>query len=156
MTKTTTLTKSLLLAAGVAVLLSPTTGFAKGEGRGHGPRISFEALDTDANGEVTKAEMEAAADARFAKSDINSDGFLTKDELGQDANKRATKRIDRMFEHRDANNDGKLSTQELRPSDERAAERFARVDTDNSGGISKDEFEAAKKDRKTRRKPASE
>ncbi|WP_298359898.1 EF-hand domain-containing protein [uncultured Litoreibacter sp.] len=156
MTKTMTAAKTILLAAGVAVAMVPTASFAKGEGRGNGPRITFEALDSDGNGEVTKAEMEAAADARFANSDSNGDGFLTKEELTSAANGRAEKRIERMFKRRDANDDGKLSTTELRPSDDRAAERFARADTDNSGGISKEEFEAAKKSRHGRRKPASE
>lgn len=156
MTKTLTLAKSLLLAAGVAVVLAPAAGFAKGEGRGHGPRIDFETLDTDGNGEVTKAEMAAAADARFAESDTDGDGFLTKEEISEKAGKRAEKRMNRMFEHRDADKDGKLSMAELRPDQERMDKRFSRVDADNSGGISKAEFEAAKKDRKGRRKPASE
>lgn len=156
MTTTMTAAKALLLAAGVAVVIAPTAGFAKGEGRGHGPRMNFEQLDADKSGEVTQAEMAAAGAARFKDADTDGDGFLSKDEITAKAGERRAKRLDRMFEHRDADKDGKLSAEEMAPPADRIAKRFAKLDTDESGGISKAEFEAAKEHRKGRRKPATE
>ncbi len=154
MTKTMNAAKALLLAAGVAVAIVPTAGFAKGDR--HGPRVDFETLDADGNGEVTQAEMAAMGAARFNEADTDGDGFLTKDEISAKAGERRAKRLDRMFEKRDANNDGKLSAEELAPPADRIAKRFEKVDTDGNGSISKAEFDAAKEHRKGRRKPASE
>ena len=155
MSKTTTVTKSLLLVAGICVALVPATSFAKGEGRGHGPRVSFEALDTDQSGEITAAELAAHAATRFADRDTDGDGFLTKEELSADAEGRRAKRVERMFERRDANADGKLSIDEITPDADRIAKRFERADTDQSGGISKEEFENASKKRGGRNKRSS-
>lgn len=156
MTKTLTAAKAILLAAGVAVAIVPTASFAKGEGRGNGPRITFEALDADGNGEVTQAEMAAVGAARFSDADTDGDGFLTKEEISTKVDERRAKRMDRMFEKRDANNDGKLSAEELAPSADRIAKRFEKVDTDGNGSISQAEFDAAKDSRKDRRHKRSE
>ncbi|MCY4178755.1 MAG: calcium-binding protein [Litoreibacter sp.] len=143
MSKFMTPAKSLLIAAGVVVALAPVASFAKGEGRG-GPRASFEQLDTDGNGEVTQAEMAAQAATRFAAADTDGDGLLTKEEISAKAGERAAKRLDRMFERRDANADGALSLEEMQPDAERVASRFEKIDADGSGGISKTEFEEMK------------
>ena len=37
--------------------------------------------DTNNDGQITRAEFQAAADAKFAKADTNFDGNLTKDEM---------------------------------------------------------------------------
>ncbi len=65
--------------------------------------------DADSDGKVTVDELKSAmaklGHERFQKNDKNADGFLTKDEVG-----------DRRWTHMsiaDANNDGKLSEDEL-------------------------------------------
>lgn len=152
MTKTHTFAKAFIVATALIAVTGPT--FAQGKERGQ--RASFEQLDSDGSGEITLAEMQAAGLARFAAADANGDGLLTKEELIVRVGTRGERRIDQMLERRDANNDGMLSTAELRPNTDRTEARFARLDTDESGGISKAEFEAQKARRGDRRKPATE
>lgn len=150
LTKMTT-GKLIIATTLVAALALPFAATAKGEGR-HGPRISFEQLDADGNGEVTQAEMAARGQARFNEADTDGDGFLSKEEAVASMGQRAAERADQMFERRDANEDGKLSIDELRPDEDRAAKRFERVDTDENGSISKAEFEEAGSHRRGKRR----
>ena len=81
------------------------------EKRRGGERL--EDADTDGDGNISRAEMEAQlaahieadterAEARFARADINDDGFVTPEERKQVA-----------FEALDENDDGYLSMDEL-------------------------------------------
>ncbi len=139
-----------LTAAALAVVAVPLAAIAKGEGR-HGPRASFEQLDADGNGALTRAEMAAFARIRFDAVDADGNGLVSAEEIAAHAGKRAGKRAERMLERRDANSDGSLSFDELRPDEDRIAKRFERVDTDEDGAISKAEFDAAHDARKARR-----
>ncbi len=147
MSKTHIFAKATMIAA-AALLTTPTLSFAKGGG--HGPRASFEALDTDSSGELTVAELQAASVARFEQADANGDGFLSADEITRKDSDRAAKRVARMIEKRDANGDGQLSLEEMQPSEDRLAKRLARLDTDGNGAISQEEFEAMKHHRQKR------
>jgi Ca2+-binding EF-hand superfamily protein len=140
--------KATLIAAGAALLITPSISFAKGGG--HGARASFETLDADGSGELTVAELQAASLARFEQADANGDGFLSADEITRKDNDRAAKRVARMIEKRDANGDGQLSLEEMQPSEDRLAKRLARLDTDGNGAISQEEFEAMKQHRHKR------
>ncbi|MEM1236837.1 MAG: EF-hand domain-containing protein [Pseudomonadota bacterium] len=146
-----------ILAGALAVAMGVTGATADARDRG-GPdreRASFSELDADGNGEVTRAEMEAFAAARFAAVDIDGDGSLSAEELvaarSADNADRMERRINRFLERADDNGNGKLELEEMGPSEERATARFERLDTDGSGGISEAEMEAAKEGRKGRR-----
>ena len=126
-------------------------------------------MDTDGNGEVTRAEAAAAADAAFTRMDANKDGVLN-------ATDRAERKGDR-FAAMDTNKDGQLSKAELdaahaarmekradrkgerggkrmaNMTDEQKAQwqakraerrdaHFAAMDTDNNGTLSEAEFTA--------------
>lgn len=149
--------KTAYILAGAIALSIGITGMAaeaQGKGRG-GERASFAELDADGNGEVTMAEMQAFAQARFDSVDTNGDGSLSAEELiaareSQNSD-RLERRINRFLERADDNGNGTLEFGEFGPSEERAAERFSRVDADGSGGISEEEMEAAKEQRADRR-----
>ena len=135
-------------AAFIAVILGTasivTTGavLAKGGPGGHGPRMSFEEIDADGNGEVTQAEMDAMKAARFAASDTDGDGVLSLEELTAQGVKGVAERTEKMLAQRDTNGDGVLSPDEMTNS-RRAVKILERFDTDGNGSISKDEFEEA-------------
>lgn len=109
-----------------------------------GPRMQFEEIDTDGNGEVSKAEMEAHKTARFTSADSDGDGKLSAEEMLAMAMKRAEMRTQMMIQRFDKDGDGALSESEL-PTPGRRGDMFKRMDADASGGISKDEFAVARK-----------
>ncbi len=120
--------------------------YAKGPQRGGD---LFEMLDTNQDGEITKAEAEAAREARFAEIDTDSDGFLTEAELAAHAKSgdedRIAKRVARVLEHRDANDDGKLDASEMTSG--REGKMFERIDADGDGVITKEEADNAREAR---------
>ena len=144
--KRTTLTLSVITAALIAGSMS---AYAAGGGKrgGDGPRgAAFETLDLDGDGAVTQAELSQMGADRFAASDTDGSGTLSAEELmaARDTQReeRANRRLTRMIEQRDANNDGVLSLEEMQ--DDRRATRFLeRMDADKDGTVTAEEFEAA-------------
>lgn len=144
---------AIFLALGLAVATVPLAAEARGE---KGPRINFEELDTNSDGELTQAELDAHRMARFASADSNGDGALSKEEMiaraKEGSDERMNRRIDKMMERLDANGDGQLTQEELAARGEgRRGNMFERLDADKSGSISKEEFEQAKAMRKGKR-----
>lgn len=153
MTRKTTLTMvsllSLTLAAGVAI--AGPHG-ERGQGMGHGMMMpSFEELDTNGDGKITREEMDARRLERIKAMDPNGDGVITLDEMkahaGDMARQRAEQMAEKMFTNLDADKDGKLSAAEAlagRMGGKRGADKmFGMVDRDDDGAISKDEFDRA-------------
>lgn len=118
-------------------------------------RPDFATLDTDGNGSISQAELQAQGAARFATADTDGDGALSEAELLAQAaarsEGRATQMVARMLEHRDTNENGVLEQAELTPDADRAAKRFARVDANDDGELSEDEFQNARPERGERR-----
>lgn len=143
-------TKSVLavsLVIGSAVALSlPAIGQARGMiGMPEGMMPGFEAIDADKDGKVTPEEVSAFRNGMISGADANSDGMINLEELtAQEAKLMQTVAADhaaRRMKSQDANGDGQLTAEELLmppvPFD-----LFARLDTDNDGAVSKDEFAA--------------
>lgn len=128
-----------------AVGMTGTAVLAKGS------HATFQELDSDGNGEITKAEMDAYRTARFTKADTDGDGKLSFEEATAMAQERAGKRAEKMFERHDANKDGFLEAEEL-PKPRRAGKFFDRMDADGSGGVSAEEFAQARERMKEHRK----
>ena len=139
-----------LVAAIVAGHATQAVAAASGHEKGAHPR--FEAIDTDGDGTLTRAEFQAHMDSRFAKADANGDGVLTREELeaqvGKHQSERRARMLDRIFEKRDADGDGVLSKAEMQAG--RQDRVFARVDANGDGVLSQAEFENAKHKRAKR------
>ena len=148
-----TFTKIAIVAVTSTALIGGIAFADKGKGQ-RGGQIVFEEIDTNSDGFITTAELEAKQAARFAERDANNDGFLTADELkagfaaraeasDREFNEeRATKRIERMVRAMDVDNDGKVSAEEANTRD--VSKFFERLDTDGDGKISVAEMEAGK------------
>ena len=134
-------TLSLSIVAGAAL----SAGSGHGADR-HGPRPTFEELDANGDGALTKTEMEAHVAQRFNAADTDGNGQIDKAELRARLQDHAAKKIDKRVEHilerRDANGDGQLSRDEMKPG--RMAGLMSRADKDGDGALSRAEFEAMK------------
>jgi len=140
--------KRILTVAGAVALVAGMTvtfaGFAAAEqgiapggcvpndgprdGRGGG---LLERLDTDGDGQVSRAEYES----HFDRLDADGDGFVTREEVGQIREERRTERRERMFERDDTDGDRMISRDEFSgPQD-----LFAKVDADHDGYITEQE-----------------
>lgn len=136
----------------LGALLATTASAEMGKGGqggqgGHGEMLleMFDSIDTDSDGKLTEAELEAHRAAMFTAFDADADGKLNADEMKARMLARFTETLDdrmaRMIENRDNNGDGSLSLDEM---EEGPGQRgFARIDSDNDGAISKAEAEAA-------------
>ena len=135
-----TLCLSVAIMAGLA-----TQSMAASDHKG-GPRINFEEVDTNADGILTVEELQAEREARFAVTDTDGNGALSRAEIEArmlaNQDERRVKFLDRMFDRRDANDDGQLTLDEMAAG--RTAKMFERADADGDGQISKAECDAAR------------
>lgn len=147
--------KRLTFTAGVAlcaIVLASGMAVAK-SGHDRSP-VTFESLDADQNGEISRAEMQASRASHLLRADTNGDGQLSLEELEAQGAERAKAGAERMMSQLDTNEDGALSQEEMLGG-QRATRRFDRVDRDGDGVISQSEFEAAQ-DRMAKRRPVDE
>lgn len=143
--------KHTLILAGLSgaalALVLGAPSFAKPGGPGAGMhRAHWEEMDTNKDGQLSRAEAEAGAGKRFEKMDLNGDGKVTPQEMTEAREKmkaeRMKERQDRHFKQLDANGDGSLSKEEM---SDMAMTHFNMADTNEDGVISKEEHEAARK-----------
>jgi Ca2+-binding EF-hand superfamily protein len=148
----TTPTKTAVAALALfGVVLASAALAEKGPGGpgGRGAMLleQFDAIDTDKDGKLSLAELEAHRKAEFAAADTNGDAALSPEELSARQlarfNETLADRTARMIDNMDSDGNGSLSVDEI---GEGPGERhFARIDRDNDGTISKEEAEAALK-----------
>ncbi len=113
-----------------------------GEGKGkHMDRPSFEEIDTNGDGQLTKAELAAVRAAKFAERDTDGNGELSIEEMTADREVKDESRMERKFEFMDKDSSGGISLAEMSPNDDRIEKRFVMMDADENGTISEDEFE---------------
>jgi hypothetical protein len=126
--------KCTLIAAGALLMIAgPSLAQPKGAA----------ALDANADGKVTLSEFQVGRGGQMmTRLDADKDGKLSKDEFSamrakaQAAGKEG-KGADRMWSRVDANNDGFLVRGEV---DGLLAQRFKRMDADNDGALSTTEL----------------
>ena len=139
--------KHAVLTGILSVAIVTGAGFALANEEGqHGPRLKFEELDANQDGELTKDEMKAHRKTQFMKMDTDNDGQVSEAELRAGMSERAEKKMERrigyMMDRHDTNNDGKLSADEFEPR--KGGRMFDRIDSDGNGTISRVEFDAMK------------
>ena len=120
---------------------------------------SFENFDTNGDGVITQAEVEAHGAAKFAESDANGDGYLDAEELQAQLEARRSERRGPMGDkgpmgnkgpmggHTDADQDNSGFVEMMqRQFNERmeyaAAQMLQRMDTDGDGKVSAEEAQA--------------
>ena len=137
-TKILSATAAAVLIGGVAVA---GQGMAQrmyhGRGMGMFGMLGGEQLlrevDTNGDGRITQAEIDAAVNARFARFDANGDGRLSLDEftaLWADLTRPVTVRA---FQFMDPNGDGSITKAEV---DERFGRLVQRFDRNGDGALS--------------------
>lgn len=136
-------TRSQLALSAIVLLLA--TGAAAQAREGGPGGAMFERFDTDGNGEITRAEIEAHQAEMFKAADTNGDGLLSEDELRAAAEQRRDQRFARMIEAMDENGDGLLSPDEM--ADGREGMIFQQLDADKDGVVTREEAAAAARDR---------
>ena len=142
------MSKKLKLSAALLVLLSPgNTAIAKNF---NSIKIlnppTFENLDINNDGKLSKKEIEKQRDFMVESMDLNGDKMVSSQELIKRSAKRADFFAKQMLKKLDSNGDGSLSFTELKTSQQWKLERmFYRLDKNNDGFISKEEAQTAKK-----------
>lgn len=146
---------------------TPARRNGKRHHRGHrfvhaGPGAGIARLDTDGDGRISRAELEAAASARgdrgqrrgggwlleqFDAIDANGDGYIVRSELrawGQAQRPQREAERERRFQARfdaaDLDGDGRLSRDEVQEKMPRLAPAFAWMDEDGDGYLSREEL----------------
>ncbi|MEM1072947.1 MAG: calcium-binding protein [Pseudomonadota bacterium] len=112
--------------------------------------VTFEELDANNDGQVTRAEIDTHRADRIARADTDGDGSVSLEELQRRADERSKARAERLMERLDTDKNGVLSSDELTGGD-RAGRMFERLDKDDSGSISAEEFAQARKGAQKRR-----
>lgn len=132
--------RSILVAATMAfaAVMIPASVVAK-SGNDHA-NLSFEAMDADSDGQLTREEMASVRMRHLSDADADGDGSLTAQELQAHAVARATERAQEMMSRLDTDADGVLSGQEL-SGGKRMARAFERADRNADGVVSKAEFD---------------
>ena len=134
---------AVVLAAFMAMGVS---GVALAEGRGAGMMPTFEELDLDKDGLVTKEEMTAYRAAEMKAADTNADGKLSAEEMTAARLKKMEARVAemtaKMITKLDTDKDGLVSGEELAaaPGQDKM---FDPLDENEDGSISKEEADAA-------------
>lgn len=108
----------------------------------------FATLDTDGDGSITEADLEARAAERFARADADSSGGLTAAEMAAMAEiirqEQMVARLAERIARIDVSGDGEVQIEELQARMPATVHLFDLLDGDNDGAISAEEFDAAR------------
>lgn len=139
---------SVVVSLGGAAFADQHTGGMDGRGmgpHGMGAMFDFAAIDADADGRITPAEIAAHRAARFAAADTNGDGALDRAELEARAIRMMAERMAaRALDRMDADRNGTLSPEELAAGPGLDSRAFIRMDADKDGALTQAEIDAAR------------
>jgi hypothetical protein len=125
----------MTVAAGslfVGGLAATHVAFAQ-PGPGDGPRARGGLMmqaDANKDGRISKAEMTAALEARFARMDVDGDGKLTP----KDRELKRQQRLDARFAEMDTDRNGQISKAEFTAAQEARASKRAEMHRGGPGG----------------------
>ena len=139
------LTLAAVSATAIAAFSLPLIAVAQPHGHHGGMKAHLTEFDTNGDGDISKAEIDAKRAATFADADTNADGALSQAELvahheAKQAERKA-KRQAAMFAKLDADGNGTISADEF---NSRPMRGFDKMDTDGDGVITEEEREAMK------------
>lgn len=100
----------------------------------------FAKYDPQHTGVITVDAFLKDADARFAKIDTKHQGFIDKDELAAYVGSARAPLADRILKRLDTNNDGKISKEEF---EKPLRKRFALLDLNDDGKVTREEADLA-------------
>lgn len=143
---------SKIKTGALALLIPLALAMPAFAGPGQGGRMEFSQMDLNADGVITREEMQAGPSGMLAAADADGDGSVTRDEMIAAATARSTAMIDRMLEQADSDGDNALSAAEIEAMQNtrrtaRMERMFDRIDVDGDGQISAEEMEAARDQR---------
>ncbi len=127
---------------GLAVISSATLVSARPGGHHAGPGPQLQELDANSDGEITTAEIEAAAAAEAQATDTNGDGVISVEELIARHELKRQQRIAKRLNAADSDANGQISL------DEFATQRVTgalRMDRNGDGIVSEDELRRPKR-----------
>ena len=104
---------------------------------GHWGRGMLMQMDTDKDGTITRAEMDAAAATRAAAIDADKDGTITVDEIEAYRERQRAERMAERLARMDRNGDGEVSVEEYQDAQ---TWRLARFDRNGDGTIERREM----------------
>lgn len=121
-----------------------------------GVAIAGPQADLNQDGQITRAEFQAEADAKFSATDTDFNGLLTQDEMKAFRAQQKAEREEKRFAKMDSNGDGSISRSEMTgvKADRKAkmeARRLEKLDTNGDGSIDDTEKAAAKALKATKR-----
>lgn len=132
----TALVGAASLVGGLALFALGAPAIAEKTGMMDRHKAHLEAVDTDGNGKISKAEADAAREKKFKEADLDGNGSVSLEEYEALAEKRRQMKLKRRFERSDTDGNGTLSSDEL---GSRRASHFERMDKDGDGEISEEE-----------------
>lgn len=144
-----------LIVAAAGVMLAFAGSAMADQHRGHGMKkgahgaMMLDRLDTNKDGSIDRAEMDAAHMEHFSNMDADGDGVVSQAEMRafheRKREEARAKREARMFKSLDSNGDGVLSEDEINA---RRQAMFEKLDKDGDGVITAEERKTAHMDRR--------
>lgn len=147
--------KKLTIAALITLGLTGAAYTAMADHHRGGPAM-LETVDANADGAISKDEVDAHRAEKFLSADANGDNLVSASEFEAftiaERERKMAERKAKRFAKLDANGDGMISADEHAAADDKRVDRmFDRMDKDDDGVISTAELEAAKEKMKERR-----
>jgi len=143
--KATNILAAAVFATLAATAFAQQAGPDAGQGRhGDGRQERLKAADKDANGLISREEAQALPGlaAKFAKIDTNNDGNISAAELDAARAARSGSQRGQGWKKWDANGDGTLTRDEV-ASAPRLSQQFDAIDANRDGILTVEELQAA-------------